>query len=68
MLAHTHHDVQVFRRHVHANRLQGIDNEWLTPAQAKAFCPPLNIIAGGDAARIRIARCGIAATRRRRSA
>ena len=43
MLAHTHHDVQVFRRHVHANRLQGIDNEWLTPAQAKAFCPPLNI-------------------------
>jgi sarcosine oxidase, subunit beta len=43
MLAHTHHDVQVFRRHVHANRLQGIDNEWLSPAQAKAFCPPLNI-------------------------
>ena len=37
MLAHTQHDVQVFRRHVHANRLQGIDNEWLTPAQAKAF-------------------------------
>jgi len=23
MLAHNHHDVQVFRRHVHANRLQG---------------------------------------------
>src|SRR4029078_4313998 len=21
----------------------GIDNEWLTPEQAKAFCPPLNI-------------------------
>jgi sarcosine oxidase subunit beta len=43
MLAHTQHDVQVFRRHVHANRLQGIDNEWLTPAQAKSFCPPLEI-------------------------
>src|SRR5438309_4071655 len=43
MLAHNHHDVQVFRRHVHANRLQGIDNEWLTPDQAKAFCPPLNV-------------------------
>jgi sarcosine oxidase, subunit beta len=43
MLAHTDHDVHVFRRHVHANRLQGIDNEWLTPAQAKAFCPRLNI-------------------------
>jgi sarcosine oxidase subunit beta len=43
MLAHTDHDVRVFRRHVHANRLQGIDNEWLTPQQAKAFCPPLNV-------------------------
>ena len=43
MLAHTQHDVQVFRRHVHANRLQGIDHEWLTPIQAKTFCPPLHV-------------------------
>ena len=43
MLAHTIHDIQVFKRHVHANRLQGIDNEWLTPEQAKKFCPILNI-------------------------
>ena len=43
MLAHTVQDVQVFMRHVHANRLAGIDNEWLTPAEAKAFCPPLEI-------------------------
>jgi sarcosine oxidase subunit beta len=43
MLAHTVHDVQVFKRHVHANRLAGIDNEWLSPHEAKAFCPPLNI-------------------------
>jgi sarcosine oxidase subunit beta len=43
MLAHNHHDIQVFRRHVFANQLQGIDNEWLTPEQAKAFCPPLDI-------------------------
>ena len=43
MLAHSVHDEQVFKRHVHANRLNGIDNEWLTPEQAKAFCPPLNI-------------------------
>ena len=43
MLAHTVHDIQVFQRHVHANRLAGIDNEWLSPAEAKAFCPPLNI-------------------------
>ncbi len=45
MLAHNLHDVQVFKRHVHANRVNGVDNEWLTPEQAKAFCPPLNIAA-----------------------
>lgn len=43
MLSHNVHDVQVAKRHVHANRLNGIDNEWLTPQEAKAFCPPLNI-------------------------
>ena len=43
MLAHTVHDVQVFRRHVFANRLAGVDNEWLSPEQAKAFCPPLSL-------------------------
>jgi sarcosine oxidase subunit beta len=43
MLAHSVHEAQVFKRHVHANRLNGIDNEWLTPGEAKAFCPPLNI-------------------------
>lgn len=42
MLAHNVHDVQVIQRHVHANRLAGIDNEWLSPAEAKVFCPPLN--------------------------
>jgi sarcosine oxidase subunit beta len=46
MLAHSRHDVQVFRRHVHANRLMRIDNEWLTPERAKAFCPPLCIDPG----------------------
>jgi len=43
MLAHTVHDVQVFKRHVHANRCNGVDNEWLEPREAKQFCPPLNI-------------------------
>ena len=43
MLAHTVHDEQVSKRHVHANRANGVDNEWLTPKQAKEFCPPLNI-------------------------
>ncbi|HEY3787003.1 MAG TPA: sarcosine oxidase subunit beta family protein [Steroidobacteraceae bacterium] len=43
MLAHTVHDVQVSRRHVHANRANGVDNEWLTPREAQEFCPPLSI-------------------------
>ena len=46
MLAHTVHDVQVAKRHVHANRCNGVDNEWLSPEEAKAFCPPLNIEPG----------------------
>ena len=43
MLAHSVHDVRSFKRHLHSNRLNGIDNEWLTPAEAKAYCPPINI-------------------------
>src|SRR5579872_1529529 len=43
MLAHTVHDVQVSRRHIHANRANGVDNEWLSPREAKRFCPPLKI-------------------------
>ena len=43
MLAHTVHDVQVSKRHIHANRCNGVDNEWLDPSQAKEFCPLLNI-------------------------
>jgi sarcosine oxidase subunit beta len=43
MLAHNAHDVQICKRHIYANRLNGVDNEWLTPEQAKEFCPPLNI-------------------------
>jgi len=43
MLAHTVHDVQVIKRHVHANRANGVDNQWLSAQQAKDFCPPLNI-------------------------
>jgi len=43
MLAHSLHDEHVLKRHVHANQLAGVDNEWLSAAQAKAFCPPLDI-------------------------
>jgi len=43
MLGHTVHDIQVLKRHIHANRGNGVDNEWLEPEQAKEFCPLLNI-------------------------
>ena len=43
MLAHTVHDVQVFKRHVYANRLAGVDNQWLSPEAAQAYCPPLSL-------------------------
>jgi sarcosine oxidase, subunit beta len=43
MLAHNVHDVQIIKRHVHANRLNGIDNEWLSAQECKDFCPPLNL-------------------------
>ncbi|MDE2017411.1 MAG: sarcosine oxidase subunit beta family protein [Hyphomicrobiales bacterium] len=43
MLAHDRHDVETFKRHVHANRLAGIDNEWISAGEAKAFCPPLDV-------------------------
>ena len=43
MLAHNVHDIQSFQRHVHSNRLNGVDNAWLTPEEAKAFCPALDL-------------------------
>lgn len=43
MLAHNVHDVQSFKRHIHSNRLNGVDNRWLTPEECKDYCPPLSI-------------------------
>ena len=43
MLAHSVHDVQGAQRHIHANRLNGVQNEWLTPQQCKDYCPPLDV-------------------------
>jgi sarcosine oxidase subunit beta len=43
MLAHNIHDIQSFKRHVHANRANGVDNEWLSPEEVKEFCPALNV-------------------------
>jgi sarcosine oxidase subunit beta len=42
-LAHTLGDMREGIRRVEANRLNGIDAEWLTPERAKAFCPIVNI-------------------------
>jgi sarcosine oxidase subunit beta len=45
MLAHNVHDVQSFKRHIHSNRLNGVDNRWLSTQECKDYCPPLNISA-----------------------
>src|SRR3954469_652803 len=42
-LAHTESDVREGMRRVNANRLNGIDAEWLDPAAVQRFCPILNI-------------------------
>jgi len=41
-LAHDEHEARDLRRRLHANRLNGIDSEWLNRAGCAAFCPPLN--------------------------
>lgn len=42
-LVHNLHDVREGRRRVYANRLNGIDAEWLTPDEVKVFCPAINV-------------------------
>ena len=42
-LAHNEADIREGRRRVNANRLNGIDAEWLDRAAVKRFCPILNI-------------------------
>src|SRR5262249_13042353 len=37
------HEVRDAKRRVHANRLNGIDAEWLEPAAVKAFCPVIDV-------------------------
>ena len=41
-LAHNQHDVRELKRRTHANRLNGIDCEWLDTKQVKKFCPIIN--------------------------
>ncbi len=42
-LAHTTAEANQARRTVYANRLAGIDAEWLEPEEVKEFCPILDI-------------------------
>jgi len=42
-LAHNEHDIREGRRRLNANRLNGIDGEWLDPAGVQRFCPILNV-------------------------
>jgi len=44
-LAHTLQDVREGTRRAQANRLNGIDAEWLTPEEARQVCPILDISA-----------------------
>ncbi|MEQ8966530.1 MAG: sarcosine oxidase subunit beta family protein [Azospirillaceae bacterium] len=41
-LAHDQHEARDLKRRTHANRLNGIDAEWLDREEALAFCPLLN--------------------------
>ncbi len=43
MLAQTHHEVRGYLRTQHANALQGVATEFITPARVKELCPILNI-------------------------
>ena len=42
-LAHTLGDVRESRRRSNANKLNGVDAEWLEPAQVKELCPIINV-------------------------
>jgi sarcosine oxidase subunit beta len=42
-IAHTESEARDAKRTVYANRLFGIDAEWLEPREAKEFCPILDI-------------------------
>lgn len=42
-LAHTLQDVRESQRRVNANVLNGVDAEWLSPAEVKELCPIINL-------------------------
>ncbi len=46
-LAHNQHDLRELSRRINANRLNGIDSEFLSPAEIKAMVPVIDLRAGG---------------------
>ncbi len=46
-LAHNQHDLRELSRRVNANRLNGVDSEFLDARQVKEFCPVIDLRAGG---------------------
>jgi len=42
-LAHDEGEMRQLKRRVEANRLNGVDSEWLDAAQVKEFCPIMNV-------------------------
>jgi sarcosine oxidase subunit beta len=43
MLAQTQHEIRGYQRTAHANALQGVTTEWISPARVKELCPIMNI-------------------------
>ncbi|MBV1895821.1 MAG: sarcosine oxidase subunit beta family protein [Rhodobacteraceae bacterium] len=43
MLAQTQHEIRGYKRTAHANALQGVSTEYVTPDRVKELCPIINI-------------------------
>ena len=43
MLAQTHHEVRGYQRTAHANSLQGVKTQFISPARVQELCPIMNI-------------------------
>ena len=46
-LAHTLNEVRITKRRINSNRLNGIDSEWLDPADVKREVPIIDLRGGG---------------------
>ena len=46
-LAHNQHDLRELQRRINANRLNGVDSEFLSPREIKSFVPIIDLRTGG---------------------